>query len=247
MLLKFSTIIVLIFSNIICINAQDPPFGSLANAQSARDELSIAISGEMKNAYTFGSKYKGILGSPFLSNEWQKAIICLKRDSIIIDRTDVKIKFDVYSNELWIMHKRDSSIINSNDIHWFELRETEHRKYKKFPTVNSGKPNLFYEEIFNDKGVILIKQISKKLIKADFVDKGMYTIGQPYDRFEEKIEYLWKNKNGEFTEVKLNTKDLEKFVEKSSKKSFSEFLKQQNLKGKITEKEAVLILSYVSR
>ncbi len=95
--------------------------------------------------------------------------------------------------------------------------------------------------------MILIKQISKKLIKADFVDKGMYTIGQPYDRFEEKIEYLWKNKNGEFTEVKLNTKDLEKFVEKSSKKSFSEFLKQQNLKGKITEKEVVLILSYVSR
>ncbi|HOY12713.1 MAG TPA: hypothetical protein PLY70_06210 [Saprospiraceae bacterium] len=247
MLLKILILSCLILANIHISLAQDSQFGALANAQSARDELSIAISGDMKNAYTFGNKYKGILGSPFLNQDWQKAIICLKRDSLIIDRADVKVKFDVYSNELWIMHKRDSSIINSNDIHWFEIGDPISGTYKKFPSVNSGKPNLFYQEIFNVNGVKLIKQISKKLIKADFVDKGMYTIGQPYDRFEEKTEYFFSNATNEFQELKLNTKDFEKFVEKPYKKSFSEFLQQQNLKGKITEKEAVLILSYVSR
>jgi hypothetical protein len=224
------------------------PFGALANSQSVREEMGIAIKNGIQNAYTTPKKYLGIKGHPFISDDWMAGKVCLKKDSAVIANPLVKYRFDAYSNELWIYNGKDSMVAFSKDIHWFEVMEADRiYTFRKYPRNNEKSPQDFYMALLDAKDIHFVRDMKKALVRADFVDKGMFSTGSPYDRFEEKHQWLLAIGTGSFAKVKLNVASiLDEFAPKY-RKAASAWAKSQKFKGKISEQEAIQLLGYVQQ
>jgi hypothetical protein len=225
-------------------NAQ--PFGSLANSQSVREELGIAIKNGVQNAYTTPKKYLGIKGHPFIADGWMDGKVCLKKDSAVISNPVVKYRFDSYGNELWIYNGKDSIVAYSKDINWFEVSEMNQiRAFRKYPLNSIRSPQTFYCALLDTKDIHFVRDMKKALVRADFVDKGMYSTGSPYDRFEEKHQWLIAFGNDSFKKIKLNVKSILEEVPSKHRKAASTWVRSQKMKGKISEQEAIQLLGYV--
>lgn len=221
------------------------PFGSLSSSQSVREEFGIATQNKIQNAYTFSNRYRGVQGHPFLENSWTSGLICLNPDSVIVNDPKVKLKFDAYNNELWILNKTDSMIAYSKDIHWFSLKMDEKEEiFLKFPKNSKNEPQKFYNTVFHGSHVVLVHDLKKELKRADFIDKGMYTSGSPYDRFEEEYKFYFAFKNDEFKKVKLNAGSLIDLLPKKYQKNVKNFCKQNKISGKLDENQAVSLLTH---
>ncbi len=72
----------------------------------------------------------------------------------------------------------------------------------------------------------------------------MYTAGLPYDRFEEKNIYLMSVGNDIFRKIKLNLSDLTDLMDAKTRKKAKAFAKDNKLKGKLTEEEAIRIIEF---
>lgn len=238
------TILVFLILPLSGQNAQ--PFGSLANSQSVREELGIAIKNGVQNAYASPKKYLGIKGHPFIADGWMEGRICLKKDSAIIANQLVKYRFDSYGNEVWIYNGKDSIVAYSKDINWFELMDKDQiRTFRKYPQNSEKAPQTFYCALLDTKDIHFAQDMKKALVRADFVDKGMYSTGSPYDRFEEKHQWLIAFGNDSFKKIRLNVKSILEEVPPKHRKAASAWARSQKMKGKISEQEAIQLLGYV--
>lgn len=118
--------------------------------------------------------------------------------------------------------------------------------FKNYATNGESRTSRFCMVIFEDDVLSLVYDRRKLLKKADFVDKGMYTSGSPYDRFEEKNEYYISTSNGKFLKTTLSSKEMLKVLGLSKDKTIADMLKKEKLTGKFDETEVKLFLSYVS-
>jgi hypothetical protein len=222
------------------------PFGSLANSQSVREEMSIAIKNGIQNAYTTPKKYLGIKGHPFIADGWMNGKVCLKKDSAVIANPTVKFRFDSYGNELWIFNGKDSIVAYSRDIHWFEVTDEDQiYTFRHYPYNSEKSPEDFFAALFDTKDIHFVRDMKKALVRADFVDKGMYSTGSPYDRFEEKNQWLLAFGNQPFSKVKLNVKSILDEFPPKYRKSAASWARTKKMKGKISEQEAIQLLGYV--
>ncbi len=222
------------------------PYGALSNTQSVRDELGIAVKNGMQNAYTFGSRYEGIKGLPFYKNGWSEGVVCLKKDSVVVNKPELKLRFDAYANELWIKQGKDSMIAYSKDINWFVLIDGDLQEtFIKAPLINKDFPNYFYKLMFNGENYILFKELRKELIRADLVDKGMVSTGLPYDRFEEKVKYYLKADGQSIKKIKPTRKSLIKELPRRYEKKLITFCNTSDISGKLSEKEMIDILTFL--
>lgn len=222
------------------------PYGALSNTQSVRDELGIAVKNGMQNAYTFGSRYEGIKGLPFYKNSWSEGVVCLKKDSVVVNKPELKLRFDAYANELWIKQGKDSMIAYSKDINWFVLIDGDLQEtFIKAPLINKDFPNYFYKLMFKGDNYILYKELRKELIRADLVDKGMVSTGLPYDRFEEKIKYYLKTGENTIKKIKPSRKSFIKELPKRYEKKLISFCNNSDISGKLSEQEMIDILTFL--
>lgn len=215
---------------------------------SIRDELGAAGVSSVRNSYiNSGSKYKGVKGSAYLNDEWLDGRLCLARDSVIISKNTVKYKLDLYSNEVWILNGSDSISPASKDLAWLELKDVNGEKlFKKYATNGEARASRFCRVIFEDEVLSLVNDTKKTLRKADFVDKGMYTSGSPYDRFEEKDDYYVGTFSGKLVKTKLASGDILKALGLDKNKALTSRLKKAKLTGKFDEVEVKQFLSVVS-
>ncbi len=221
------------------------PYGSLNNTQSVRDELGIAMKNGVQNAYTVPKRYEGIQGDPFFNNQWKTGIVCLVKDSVVVNNATTRFKFESYTNQLWILTGKDSMIAYSKDIHWFVLDDgLISHTFLKFPKYSNGNPNKFFRNLYNGKTIRLVEEAKKELRRADFIDKGMYSSGLPYARFEEKNVYLLSVGGDVFRKTKLSVSDLIDMLDSHIQKKVKLFAKQNKLKGKITEQEAIQLIQF---
>jgi len=224
------------------------PYGSLGNNLSVRDELGIAMKNGVQNAYTMPRKYEGIQGDPFYDNRWSSGVVCLVKDSAIVNQSQTKFKFDSYTNELWILQGRDSMIAYSRDIHWFMLdNEAKQVTFLKFPQQSNGSPHKFFRVLYNGHMVKLAQEVKKELRRADFIDKGMYSSGSPFDRFEEKSVYVLAVGKDLFRKTKLTLNDLTDGMTVPLRKKVKLYAKEQKIKGKLSEEEAIRLLMYADK
>ncbi|MBK9254781.1 MAG: hypothetical protein IPM42_04775 [Saprospiraceae bacterium] len=229
------------------VSAQETqPYGSLSNSQSVRDEFGIALKNGFQNAYSFSNRYKGVKGHPFLYNEWKSGIVCLKVDSVILNNPNIKFKFDSYNNELWILNNTKSLIAYSTDINWFALDgELYQHSFYKFPEIDPSNRDKFYELLYDGEKSILVREVKKVLTKANYIDKGMYSTGDPDDRFDEKNNYQLSFQKKDFQKIKLNLKSILKQLPKPIQSNLKEYCKTHNISGNLSEITAIQILSYL--
>ncbi|MCE2790073.1 MAG: hypothetical protein LW630_09205 [Saprospiraceae bacterium] len=221
------------------------PYGSLNNTQSVRDELGIAMKNGVQNAYTVPRRYEGVQGNPFYNSQWTTGIVCLVKDSAVVNNGTTRYKFESFTNELWILNGKDSMIAYSKDIYWFVLDEGKvSHTFLKFPKYSNGNPNKFFRNLYNGNKIRFVQEAKKDLRRADFIDKGMYSSGLPYDRFEEKNVYLLSVGNDILRKVKLSVSDLTDMLDGAIQKKMKQYARQNKLKGKLSEQEAINFIQY---
>jgi hypothetical protein len=197
-----------------------------------------------KNVYLNNRKNSNIQGSPFISDDWEYGTLCLAKDSLIVSNSNLKLKFNVYSNEIWMIYFKDTSILSSNEIHWFELKgENTKNRFEKYQKINPAKPHYFYRTILKNDNFVLFQDAKKDIKVADLVDRGMYTSGTPYDRFENKNQYYLSIGKNEYTKVKLTSKDIAKNLPMSYVEKWKRLVKKSKYSNKFTEDQVSKLLT----
>jgi hypothetical protein len=105
--------------------------------------------------------------------------------------------------------------------------------------------NYFAQILFEGNHVTLVKDTKKVFRKSNLEDKGLVTVGNPYDWFEEIASYYIKVGNRSLEKVKLKRGD---FIEKTSSKdakNIEKYCKDNDISGKMTDEEAVKLVKYM--
>ena len=108
-------------------------------------------------------------------------------------------------------------------------------------------PHRFYQVIFIGKNYTLVRDVKKILKKADLEDKGLVTVGKPYDRFENAAltDYFLKTGSKTFALASLKKKVFMETCPAGKISKTETFCKQKGLKGKLSEAEAAMLLRFM--
>ena len=232
--------------------AQDTPqtYGALANAASVTQELTAVMNGETTRALpVFDQRHEGVRGTPFLFDTWQPGAIQIKKDSVWY-ASPLKFRFDIYEHELQVRNdSMNTELIPDKEVFYrFQLQSPDGKQFLfgKYELPGFRHPQ-FAQVIYQGNKYTLVRHYRKVLKKADLVDKGMVTTGHPYDRFEVMTEYHVRANKQNFQKTSLKLKDLKVLRGKTSEKKLESYCKENKLKGKLSESQAMQLLAFMDR
>jgi hypothetical protein len=214
-------------------------------------ELSSAISGNKSQfVRTFDDRFKDATkGSPFLFDEWVPGTLILSDLSRTND--SFLFKFDTYHKEVWARKIGGDSVIPYADyIRQIDLRHPDGRTwvFKKYSLEPSGAVQ-FYQPVYEGTKFTLVKEERKILVKANFVERGVYTTGLPYDRYEGlATEYfIQTQKDQPFKKISLKKNALTDLVPARHAEEVEAFCKKEKIHKTLTEQEAAKLLGFLDR
>jgi hypothetical protein len=231
------------------MNGQDTEYGGLANSQSVREEIHNVMTkgNNFRHAYGFSNKNRNILGSPFYHSYWQNGKLLLKNYKDTIASPDVKYKFDALNNELWIYSKKDSIIAQNKDVLYFEI--TNDINIEKFVKdvrfKNDESTPRFYKAIYLGQKIRFYHDIRKVFKPANYIDKGMYSSGDPNDRIIEKYQYYIRFSDQDLVATNNTAKAIVKAFWPAYRSSAKAYMKQCKLKGELSDEDISLFLAYM--
>jgi hypothetical protein len=215
-------------------------------------ELSTVISGgKSQFVRPFDNRFNDATkGSPFLQDVWLPGTLMLFDSSNTGD--SLRFKFDTYHNEIWVIKNAyDSVILYSTYIRALDMWEPDGKrwKFKKYEIDNSTSPVKFYQAVYEGKSYTLVKDEHKLLVKANFVERGVYTTGLPYDRFEGSATdyYLRVAPDQPFEKISLKKKVL---IEKASGKkanALESYCKKEKIGKNLSDDEAIQVLQFLEQ
>lgn len=190
---------------------------------------------------TYNANAGIIDGTPFYNTSWQKGSI-KANDGNSYDALD--LKFDAFSSLLMIKFKGDSLIVFPQVIGEFTLN-------------NNGKPEHFKNGYYDEKLKIertkylqviaegywsLYKDVQKELKESDF--DPVFQTGSRVDQFVDKHRYLFVNPQGEWSNLPLRRRQIERFFGEESEK-VRDYVRQNNLDYD-NEEHLARIINYVN-
>lgn len=199
-----------------------------------------------RNVQSFDNRYEGVKGSQFIFEDWSEGQLTLNDSAKV--REQLMYKFDAMKNELWVkLPTNQQRILYNNELMAFELYRPDGKKYifKKIKLPESNDRNHFAQIIYEGKSITLAKDIRKVFRKSNLEDKGMVTVGNAYDWFEEIDDYFIKINNSSYQKTKLKKGDIAEKMPKNQEKLIDAFCKKNHLSGKLTDDEAVTLLNYL--
>ena len=222
---------------------------AVMNSFTKQQELNNALSGtQARNVTSFDNRYEGVKGSPFLYEEWLDGKLILADSAIVSNQ--MLYKFDAFKNEVWIkMTNGQERILNNNELLALEFYKPDGKKikFKKVKLPESENRHHFAVSIFEGQNTAFFKDVKKVFRKANLEDKGIVTIGNAYDWFEENITFYIKKGNTPPVKVSIKSGSIIEALKlsKPATESVEKFCKTNNIKGKMTEDEAVKMMEYV--
>ncbi len=216
---------------------------------SKQDELRKALSGsQARNVTGFDNRYEGVKGSPFLFEDWLEGKLVLSDSAVVSNQ--LLYKFDAVKNEVWIkMNNGQERILFNNELLSFEFYKPDGKKikFKKVKLPESENRHHFIITIFDGQNATLLKDIKKIFRKSNLEDKGIVTVGNPYDWFEEINTFYVKKGNTQLEKVVLKKSNIiDAFkLSKPATESVEKFCKSNDIKGKLTEEEALKMIVYI--
>jgi hypothetical protein len=231
-------------------------FAQVTSSNQTVGKLSFAKVEELNRAFTnqnatgFDNRYEGVQGSPYLYEKWTEGRLILG-DSAVVKETHL-FKFDLIENEIRIKIAQQERILLNREILSLELKvpsETTGKSIilKKIKLPDSENRHVFGIYLFEGKQFSLYKHTKKVFKKANLEDKGIVTLGNAYDSFEEtNTVYLRKNNSSpEKTALKKNDIIFHSKLSKPNTTAVNNFCKEHEISGKLTEEEAILLLTYI--
>jgi hypothetical protein len=199
----------------------------------------------------FDSRYEGVKGSPFLNDSWGTGRLILSDSSIV--KNNYSLRFNVYTNEIHIKLGEIERVLSNRELLSIELEYA-------FPSISSQKIKLdkiilpdnlnrhiFGIYLFEGSKFYLYKHIKKVFKKADFQDKGIATVGNNFDSFDEQIQYYLREKSNTPFKISLKKGDITSAckVSKGNQKKLDTFCKEKEISGKLTEAETIELMSFI--
>jgi hypothetical protein len=216
---------------------------------SKSDELKRAFS-NTRAATAFDDRYEGVKGSPYLFETWTEGRLTLS-DSALVKEIYL-FKFDLTENEVRIKIAQQERILSNRELQSLELKIPSDASgksviLKKIKLPDNDNRHLFGIYLFEGKQLSLYKHIKKVFKKANLEDKGIVTLGNPFDSFEETTTlYLRRNNNSpEKTALKKNDIIFHSKLSKANMTTVNNYCKEHEISGKLTEEEAISLLTYI--
>lgn len=219
------------------------------NSFSKLDNMKSLLSNRARNVTSFDNRYEGVKGTPFLNEDWLEGKLVLA-DSVLV-KNKMLFKFDVLNNEVWIKYKTDEEhILYNRELLTLELFHNDGKKTKfiKFKLPENENRHHFSMAIFEGKSFILVKDMKKIFRKSNLEDKGFVTVGHAYDWFEEQANFYVRKGSDITTKVSLKKADIMEAARLSRPHTVlvEKYCKEHNLKGKLTEEEAMQLVGYMN-
>lgn len=151
--------------------------------------------------------YAAITGSPYLIESFEKGQLLDKMGNVY----DAFIKYDTYSDEVEVLNKNVTLIINKSlysgfILDFIDAKETHQSlKFKKDFDIPGILKNKFYQVLHEEEKFMLLKSVKTILVKNDDAGYAGQTVP---DRFETKESYYVHIKNGNTKKLELNRKSL---------------------------------------
>jgi hypothetical protein len=220
-----------------------------ANNTFKDDQLSRALdTRSMRNVIQFDNRYEGVKGTPFWYADWTSGRLQVK-DSVYV-KSAITFKFDLVNNEIWIKTPElGERVLFSKGIMSLEITRPDGQKLllKKVKLPEGAEPSYHYLSVmlFEGKHFTLVKDMKKVFRKANLQDKGIVTVGNPYDWFEDINKYYIQRGQEKFVEINLKRTNLIELMDKSVQKEVEKFCKDKGLHGKLTDAEAVELVAFM--
>ncbi len=200
-------IILLLFSAMcLQLNGQSNNMMGDAAEQNLR---SLGSAGSSDQIRTFNNSYRGVVGTPFLVNRWQKAVlVTAKKDTI---RTSIKL--DLFKDDLWaILSKGDSIIVDKGLVRSFSFHDEQEKRDRDF--FFDSHLLGYFEMAYKGNNISLASKRRKDLIKAAV--SGGYRTGNPYDEFVTARTQYFVIKDGKLHQLRQRRGVLEELLGKDA-------------------------------
>ncbi|MBL7818384.1 MAG: hypothetical protein JNL70_25455 [Saprospiraceae bacterium] len=219
------------------------------NSFTKSDEMKRALNASnSRQATGFDNRYEGVKGSPFLFEDWLEGQLTLSDSSAVRDK--LKYKFEVVNNTIWLkLNTGEERILYNKELFALELTGKDGTKHtiKKVKLPDATDRNHFSIVLFEDPRFTLVKDVKKIFRKANLEDKGIVTVGNAYDWFEEVTKYYLKTeKYATFEEITLKKSKLTSLIPKSHEKMVVQFCKDNDIGNKLKDADATKLLKYIS-
>lgn len=200
--------------------------GSVGNNNNTNNPLHASIAlGTLNtdNFRTYNLEYNDVKGSPYLEKEFLSGYV------ILIDKSktkEIKLQFDIYSNELFYMNEDDQElIIDQKTIREIVMKGKEESYH--FKRINHKGSLVFYDILFESKSLQVYADLNINFYEGK--DQG---ITKTDPRFSRSDKYYVLEKGNEPKRVKLKTRDLYKYFSQEDQKEMNKIIKEQKLKLK---------------
>jgi hypothetical protein len=220
------------------------------NSFSKTDEMNRALrASNSRQATGFDNRYEGVKGSPFLYENWSEGSLVLSDSAVVRDR--LLFKFDAMNNTIWIkMATGEERILYNRELLALEMYRPEGTKVlvKRVVLPDVTDRNHFALVLFESPRYTLVKDVKKVFRKANLEDKGIVTVGNAYDWFEEVVKYYVRRPSNTYKTFEEFTPKKSKFlglVPEAQKKAVSQFCKEHDISGKITDAQAASLMKYI--
>ena len=189
-----------------------------------QDVLNQSYSKE--SIYTFDNRYTGVLGSPYLFEDWKKATLTIKNSKTQepYSVSDISVKIDAHTHKVFVRPNKSNLVLELDQgIRTITL-------YGETDSIN------IIQRLINDKlsftqniyegEVTIVKHFVRKFREADY--EGAYSAGRTYDEFKVD-DMLYVVVGNDLIKVKSNKKFwIGLFPDKKSE--IAAYLKKNELK-----------------
>lgn len=201
----------------------DAQGGTVANLNSGNEEVNSTFlsRGQMLVITTGlpsggGSAKEGFTqeptrGSRYLFNNWVPGYGISKKDSLVVETTNLYNYDKIGGNILYTNDGKSMAQVSPSQLKSFSLydRAGHAHLYESAPEVNK-KP--FIEVLLSTPKYKIYKKMDTKLTRADFHTDGVLEMGHRYDEYVDNDHYIFAGGDGKMQSISLKKSTLKKLL-----------------------------------
>lgn len=210
----------------IALSAQD-----MSNPARQQNLDHLGQDGYSGMIQTYDSRYEGVKGNPYLTEDWLKGKVELEDGRSM---ANIELLYNVYTDELIGRNKGKSPVvIDRGMVRSFTMGKNDNANMGNFIKADyldykfdDVKDHQYVQELY--RGETALYAVNKKLLKkANY--EGAYSAGEKYDEFSAlQADYYFVNPEGTVYKFKPNKRSVVKAM-KGKKEAISHYIEEENL------------------
>lgn len=182
---------------------------------------------------TYDGRYEGVKGHPYFSGEWLLGNVLLENEH---EYQQVKLKYDVYQDELiGLQQEKFAIILDKDKVRAFTMKPSEEGQALNFVkarhlahSIKRVDGDQYVQVLYEGKASLYAVQ-RKQLNKANY--RGAYNYGNKFDEFVKVEADFYLAESGEAKKLKPKKRKVIQAFE-SHQQMLNEFINEQQLELK---------------